>query len=89
MSNGSLYEATRKAWRADLSKAKKYKYVLSVVYGIVREVYEVRSWGQYNNTARIAFEGKETNDPISSLKGKRIPAVYRKKGASNPFLYKK
>ena len=88
MSNGSLYEATRRAWRADLSKAKRYKYVLSVVYGIVREVYEVSHWSRYNNT-RIAFEGKETNDPISALKGKRIPASYRKKGASNPFLYKK
>ena len=88
MSNGSLYEATRKAWRADLSKARKYKYVLSVIYGIVREVYEVSNWEQFNTT-RIAFVGKETNDSISSLKGKRIPATYRKKGASNPFLYKK
>lgn len=87
-SNGSLYEATRRAWRADLSKAQNYQYVLSVIYGIVREVYKVSNWIQYSDT-RIAFEGKETNDPISSLKGKMIPLAYRKKGLSNPFLYKK
>ena len=89
--NGSLYEATRRAWRADLKKAKKYKYVLAVIYGVVREVYEVKSWYVYNPQAnqRIAFDGKPTNDPISELKGKRIPACYRKKGQANPFMYKK
>ena len=91
LNNGSLYEATRRAWRADLKKAKKYKYVLSVVYGIVREVYEVDNWYTYNPNVnnRIAFEGKPTLSTISSLKGRRIPPYYRQKGASYPFLYKK
>ncbi len=87
-SNGSLYEATRRAWRAKLETAKGYKYVVAVVYGIVREVYEVDEWYQYNED-RIAFNGKPTNAPISSLNNKRIPKKYREKGASNPFLYKK
>ena len=89
--NGNLYEATRKAWRAKLEKAQKYKYVLSVIYGIVQEVYEVDEdkWIQIPNTDRIAFEGKPTKDSISSLKGKLIPAKYREKGAAYPFLYKK
>lgn len=85
---GSLYEATRKAWRADLKRAKKYKYVLSVVYGIVREVYKVDNWYTCPS-GRIAFKGRPTNDPISSLKNKRIPDKYRQKGAANPFMYKK
>lgn len=85
-SNGGLYEATRRAWRGNLEKAKKYKYVLSVVNGIVREVYEA-NWYQYNPD-RIAFDGEVSHDPISSLKGKLIPKKYRKKGNANPFLYK-
>lgn len=86
--NGGLYEATRRAWRGSLEKAKKYKYVLSVINGIVREVYEAKVWYQYNPD-RIAFEGEATRDSIAALKGKLIPKVYRKKGNANPFLYKK
>ena len=84
--NGNLYEATRKAWRADLKRAKRYKYVLAVVYGIVREVYEAKEWYQVGD--RIAFRGEPTT-ALASLKGKRIPAKYRTKGNANPFLYKK
>lgn len=89
--NGSLYEATRRAWRADLKKAKRYKYVVAVINGIVREVYEVDHWYVFNPSVnnRIAFDGKETKDSISSLKGKRIPSYYRQKGQANPFMYKK
>lgn len=87
--NGDLYEAIRKSWRAKLTKAKKYKYVLAVVNGIVREVYEVSSWSQ-NLYGRIEFQGKPTNDPIAlSVKNKRIPDYYRKRGVANPFMYKK
>lgn len=85
--NGGLYNAIRKAWRANLSKAKKYKYVLAVVYGIVREIYEVKEWYPYTKD-RIAFEGMPTTGSLSSLKNKRIPVKYRAKGVANPFLYK-
>ncbi len=88
ISEGSLYEATRKSWRADLTKAKKYKYVVSVVYGVVREVSEVSKWYAFEN-GRIAFDGKPATDAIAHLKNKRIPQKYRQKGASNPFMYKK
>jgi hypothetical protein len=89
--NGSLYEATRKAWSANLERASKYKYVLSVVSGIVREVYEVDANGWYQESEnRIAFKGKKAmaSNPLRQLIGKRIPENYRKKGASNPFIYK-
>ena len=85
--NGSIYDATRKAWRAQLAKAKNYQYVLAVVYGIVREVYKVTKWYQ-DTPDRIAFEGEPTSD-LPNLIGKRIPEKYRKKGAANPFIYKK
>lgn len=85
--NGSLYEATRRSWPADLNRAKRYKYVLSVINSIVMEVYTVDRW--YKDGDRIAFEGKETKDSISSLKGMLIPSKYRKKGMARPFLYKR
>ena len=84
--NGSLYEATRRSWVADLNRAKEYKYVLSVINSVVKEVYIVKNW--YPDGERIAFEGAPTNDIISSVKGKLIPAKYRKKGIARPFLYK-
>ena len=85
--NGSLYEATRRSWPADLNRAKRYKYGLSVINSIVMEVYKVDRW--YKDGDRIAFEGKETKDSISSLKGMLIPFKYRKKGMARPFLYKR
>ena len=70
-------------------KAESYKYVLAVVNGIVREVYEVNRWYQYNQD-RIAFEGVVSNQQsMVALKGKLIPSIYRQKGNANPFLYKK
>ena len=89
--NGDLYEATRKSWRASLEKAKKYKYVFSVIDGIVREVYNIQEWYQYDDTERIAFVGTpvKADSPMAQYKNKFIPEYYRTKGASNPFLYKK
>lgn len=75
--NGSLYEATRRSWKADLEKVRKYKYVLSVINGIVKEIYSVNNW--YPDGERVAFEGEITNDPISSLKGMIIPKNIGKK----------
>jgi hypothetical protein len=88
ISVAGLYEATRAAWRAKLEKAQKYNYVLSVVYGVVREVYKVKEWYQVEDN-RIAFNGEPATGPITQLKGKLIPEKYRKKGSSNPFMYKK
>lgn len=88
-SRGGIYEAVHYAWRANLQKASKYKYVLAVVNGIVREVFEVDRWYYYPNSPRIAFDGNTTNDSISALKNRRIPSKYQQKGSSNPFLYKK
>lgn len=85
--NGGLYEATRICWRATLKKAEKYNYVFAVINGIVREVYKVNRWYQHNSD-RIAFEGVPATDHMASFKNKLIPAKYRKKGASNPFIYK-
>lgn len=88
---GNLYDATRSCWKATLEKATQYKYVLAVVQGIVREVYDVSEWHTSAAEApRIEFTGKPTtNADMRRLVGKRLPATYTQKGAANPFMYKK
>ena len=91
IAQGSLYDATRKAWRANLERARKIKYVLSVISGIVQEVYEVDEWYKSPESEnRIEFNGKPANRDVANLfRGKMIPEYYRKQGMSSPFLYKK
>lgn len=88
--NGNLYEATRRAWRANLERAKKVNIVLSVIGGIVQEVYEVSEWYRSSESeSRIEFYGKPAKDEIANIfREKMIPEKYRKKGMSSPFLYK-
>lgn len=90
VAENGIYEATRRAWKASLKRASKVKIVLSVIDGIVCEVYEVDEWyNSPNYEGRIEFNGKAANDKIANLfRGKRIPEYYRKKGMSAPFLYK-
>lgn len=89
--HSNLYDATRGCWKATLEKAQRYKYVLAVVQGIVREVYEVSEWHTSAAEApRIEFTGVESTNPdMHQLVGKRLPAKYMQKGAANPFMYKK
>ena len=86
-----LYEATRRAWRANFERARKVKYVLSVISGIVQEVYEVDEWYRSPEfDGRVEFNGKPASREIANLfRGKMIPEYYRKQGMSSPFLYKK
>lgn len=86
----NLYETTRKAWRADLNNAKNYDYVLAAVDGVVRGVYANLTWYDSSEQNRIEFTGKEcVEEWVKDILGKRIPEQYRKKGAANPFMYKK
>ena len=87
---GSLYEAVRRYWHADLNRAKKYKYVVAAVQGVAKEVFEVEKWYTSEEKApRIEFIGKPTTNPdMIALKGKRLPATYIKRGLASPFLYK-
>lgn len=87
---GNLYDATRQSWRGSIDRAQKYKYVLSVVYGEVKEVYEVENNGWYKIGDRIGFNGKVTANPdMRALVGQLLPLKYMERGMANPFLYKK
>ncbi len=94
-SNGSLYEATRRAWKRSLRSVRQYKYVLSVINGIVKEVYEVEKDEWHRSMIekdKIEFDnnGRIANDHIwRDLIGKKIPSDYRRKGMSNPVIARK
>ena len=88
--NGSLYEATRRAWHLSLEKVKSYPYVLSTINGVVEEVYEVDNWYESEEMNRVEFNGHVAPECVRSLFiDKKIPGIYRKKGSANPALYKR
>ena len=69
---GSWYNAVRSAWKVDKNRANKIKYVLGVVDGIVKEVFEVDEWKEAGN-GRYEFYGKvATEDKRSIFKDKRL-----------------
>ncbi|MDD3594597.1 MAG: hypothetical protein PHX18_08225 [Candidatus Gastranaerophilales bacterium] len=88
---GSLYDATRGCWKINKANAEKCKYILSVIDGIVKEVYEVHGWHKSPSCDnRSEFDGIKAPDNIRNIFiEKRIPAKYRMKGSANPVTYKK
>jgi len=90
-----LYEITRSAWKVG-SRREKYKYVASVAFGLIREVYEVEEWveatvgskGQnLKGRGRWAFNGKITSDQkMRELVGKSVDHLFNP-GAQNPIKY--
>lgn len=84
---GSLYEMTRKYWKASLEKASKSTYVLAIKDGRVIAVYKPIEWRYTENVqykGRIEFVGTEVLD--SNYIGKDVRTFYRR-GASNPVKY--
>lgn len=91
--NGSLYEATRFAWRLKVERARQCPYVFSVVNKIVRAVYKVHSWKLVTSgelAGRYEFFGEEAAPEISNqFVGKIIPDYYRVAGNASPIQYKR
>lgn len=93
-----VYEAVRFAWRIDTNKANKAKYILAVEKGLIIGVFIAHEWkkarrdhfpghSSYTNK-RYGFSGEEApKEVLDRYLYKRIPDVYRKKGASNPIRY--
>jgi hypothetical protein len=84
-----IFAACHEAWKLNLDIAMDYDYVITSVKGVVRGVYQVVGWypvaGRVN---RIGFLGHRAEPKIwDGYVGKRIPDVYRRKGAMNPALY--
>lgn len=94
----SLYDATRHAWHVKYDNVIRYKYVLAVIKGYVKEVYRVDEWYQAeqwdsdfkNVSNRYEFVGNVAPDDVrQKWIGKLIPEHYRKKGMASPVIFSK
>ena len=99
MSPLELYEATRGIWRLG-QRRERARYGFAVFQGVVREVYEIRSWhpaltlayhtrdlSQRDATGRWEFEGTLADDRIRNrYKGGSVQHYYRK-GNQSPAIY--
>jgi hypothetical protein len=99
VSEKSLYDATRFAWKLSQTKIQKVEYVFAVVQGIIVDVFQPQEWkialaenfpqiNTEDRPTRIGFKGQRANQEVLNLYlRKRIPSIYRKRGASNPVKY--
>ena len=86
---GSLYEAVRWAWRVNPARAAEADWVVAVVGGVARGVFEVHGWQRSSaNPGRYEFRGAEVdNDIARRYVGKLIPEEFRRRGMASPVLY--
>ena len=92
-----LYEATRYAWRINIKKARQAEVILSIHLGIIVGAFIAEKWLPATKeyfpmyppvSNRYGFVGKPANNEISkNYLGKKMPEIYRKKGAANPIRY--
>jgi len=98
--DASVYENTRKAWRASLKNARRYHLVLGHSGGVVRAVFRPTQWVEATREnfpdleadmpKRIGFIGDVAEDEVvERYLGHRVPDKYRARGAANPFRYVK
>lgn len=97
----SLYDATRQSWVLSVNEANKAEVILPVVRGMIVGAFVADRWFQSGaandedsqsatpaRKTRYEFTGQEANvELMNKYKGKKVPASYRKKGASNPIRY--
>jgi hypothetical protein len=94
----SVYDAVRAAWRMDVRKAEKFKLVLAHRRGLVVGAFRPSKWLparkisfpwlEENIQGRFGFEGGPAEESVAKLYvRKRVPDVYRAKGAANPVRF--
>ena len=82
---GSVYEAVRKSWRIDETRAKQADYVLGVINGLCHGVFIAEQWHNFPG-GRRGFEGHEAPQEIQELYiGHRLPDKIRRQ--QNPIGY--
>ncbi len=97
ISDLELYDATRGIWKIKLESVKNVDYVLSVAFGMVKEVYKVDIWvpaNQLNRKTipydevkgknRIGFFGKVAEETIRKKYLNKSVAKLYKRGEANP-----
>jgi hypothetical protein len=95
--NLSVYEAVRAAWRLDITRASKVGLVLAHRRGIVVGASRPTVWHpatkelfprfEIDLAGRFGFEGTVATDVAELYLNKRVPNIYRRKGAANPVRF--
>ncbi len=96
--NRTIYDAVRGVWRISAERAKNFKLVLAHRRGLVLGAFRPRDWLPATKAnfpwldgdipGRIGFVGEPAAEKVASLYiGKRVPDVYRRKGAANPVRF--
>lgn len=62
MSKTELYDVTRGCWKRKIASVEKAEYALAVVYGIVKEVYQIDEWLLAENEVRETIPYNEAVD---------------------------
>lgn len=96
----SLYDATRYAWKIDPRKARQAEVVLATMQGLIVGAFVAHEWleatpenfpgraGPDGAPGRFGFVGEEAPVELKQLYvEKRVPDLYRKRGAANPIKY--
>lgn len=99
MSAEALYDYTRGIWKRSIKSVSVADYALSVVYGIVVEVYKIDHWMPALETEftarkvdpkraadRIAFVGKVADASVRNRYVGKSVAYLFKNGAANPVV---
>jgi hypothetical protein len=96
MTASELYDATRASWKVGEKRRQQAKYAFAVFEGIVREVYEIKSWLKAGSTFnslypssqpadRWEFVGRLAPDHLRRHYINRDVSRYFKQGARNPI----
>ncbi len=96
----NVYDAARFAWRLNVNRACKAKYVLAHVRGLVIGVYKPTEWLSAIpenfpefpeadvETKRFGFRGTQADAAVNKMYlNKRLPKNYKQKGAMSPVRY--
>ena len=80
MSKTELYDVTRGCWKRKIASVEKAEYALAVVYGIVKEVYQIDEWLLAENEVRETISYNEAVDAGRIIfKGRTADEEIRKK----------
>ncbi len=94
----SVYDAVRGVWRINAKRAKNFKLVLAHYRGLIVGAFRPKDWLPATKAnfpwldddiqGRIGFVGEPADQEVVSLYvGKRVPDVYRPKGAAFPVRF--
>jgi hypothetical protein len=93
----SIYDAVRGCWVLNPARARKHKLVLAHRRGIVVGVFRATEWlpstpanfpWHAGDESRWDFEGRPAEEETARIyMGKRVPEIYRAKGAANPIRF--